>query len=508
MNGLKNVFAVAISLSVLVSGSLFAEDDVPENIFRWAADLESGAPHAFNPPWDPSLLVGAEKDLADSIAKKLNKTPVFFNNTWDGLIPGLNRNLYDAVIGGVEVTPEHQQALNLSIPYYITHGQLVVHKNSDIKDLASCDCCKIGVLKNTVTAGIVRDRDNLHLVQYTTEINAFLDIANGRLDGFLIDAPIAMYYAVMDPNLKLVGGAEGKIEYAVAMREADNELTAQVNAAIQEMIESGELRQIFETWNMWSPQVAAYYKDDRIVDIQPVNYEKFTKYFRFNPEGFQAKVRQYLSYLPALGRGALMTIQISICSMLLAIVVGFFLAIVRIYGALPVAALSRLYIEIVRGTPLLIQLYFIFYGLPSIGITLEPFTAGIVALGLNYAAFEAENYRAGILSVHQGQMEAARALGMTHWQGLRHVVIPQAFHVILPPVTNDFISLLKDSSLVSVITIIDLTFAYNLLSTTYYNYFGVGIMVAVIYLLMGLPFVQLARWAERRLRKEQRRSRV
>lgn len=147
---------------------------------------------------------------------------------------------------------------------------------------------------------------------------------------------------------------------------------------------------------------------------------------------------------------------------------------------------------------MLIQLFFIFYGLPNVGIKLSPFMAGVIGLGMNYAAYEAENYRAGLLAVPRGQMEAALALSMTRWQALRHVVVPQAFRVVIPPVTNDFISLLKDSSLVSIITMVDLTKAYGQIAATYYDYFGTGIMVAIIYLLLGLPFVRLSKWAERK----------
>ena len=153
----------------------------------------------------------------------------------------------------------------------------------------------------------------------------------------------------------------------------------------------------------------------------------------------------------------------------------------------------------VRGTPLLIQVLFIFYGLPAFGIRLSPFMAGLLSLGLNYAAYEAENYRAGLLSVPRGQMEAAIALNMTHWQALRLVIVPQAFRTVVPVMTNDFISLLKDSSLVSVITLTELSQTYVRLSSTYYDYFGTGIMVGLAYLLLGLPFVRLARMAERRL---------
>ena len=120
----------------------------------------------------------------------------------------------------------------------------------------------------------------------------------------------------------------------------------------------------------------------------------------------------------------------------------------------------------------------------------------LVGLGLNYAAYEAENYRAGILAIPRHQLEAALALGMSRLQALRHIIIPQAIRIIIPPVTNDFISLLKDSSLVSVITLVELTKVYGQLASTYYDYFGIGMLVAVMYFLIGLPFVRLSRFAE------------
>ena len=161
----------------------------------------------------------------------------------------------------------------------------------------------------------------------------------------------------------------------------------------------------------------------------------------------------------------------------------------------------------VRGTPLLIQVLFIFYGLPEFGISLTPFLAGVVSLGMNYAAYEAENYRAGLQSVAHGQMEAALALNMTHAQALRYVVVPQAFRLVMPVMTNDFISLLKDSSLVSVITLTELTQTYIRLSSSYFDYFGTGLMVGAAYLLLGLPFVRLARMAEKKLAQPHMRRR-
>jgi polar amino acid transport system substrate-binding protein len=175
---------------------------------------------------------------------------------------------------------------------------------------------------------------------------------------------------------------------------------------------------------------------------------------------------------------------------------GLLITLIRLYSPGPIAILATFYVEAVRGTPLLIQLLLIFYGLPNLGIELSPMVAAVIGLGCNYAAYEAENYRAGIQSIPSTQMDAAFALGFSKWQSLRHIILPQSFRVILPPITNDFISLLKDSSLVSVITMVELTKTYNQLASTYFDYFGLGLLVAVMYFLIGLPFVWFSKRVE------------
>jgi polar amino acid transport system substrate-binding protein len=157
------------------------------------------------------------------------------------------------------------------------------------------------------------------------------------------------------------------------------------------------------------------------------------------------------------------------------------------------------FIEVIRGTPLLIQLFIIFYGLPAIGIRLSPFMAAVIGLAINYAAYEAENYRAGIESIPKGQLDAALALGLTRMQTIRRIILPQAVRLVIPPVTNDFIALLKDSSLVSVITMVELTKVYGQLASTYYDYIGIGLLTAAIYFVLGLPIARLSRFLEARL---------
>jgi polar amino acid transport system substrate-binding protein len=186
--------------------------------------------------------------------------------------------------------------------------------------------------------------------------------------------------------------------------------------------------------------------------------------------------------------------------MALAILLGIFITLTRLYGTAPLSAVAASYVEIYRGTPLLIQLFILYYGLPNIGIVLSPLAAAIIGLGMNYAAYEAEVYRAGLEAVPKGQMEAALSLGMPRSVALRRVVFPQAFRVCLPAVTNDFIALFKDSSIVSVIAMVELTKTYGILAATTLRYFELGLIVAVLYFGMSYPLSILARKLERKLK--------
>ncbi|MGL4463735.1 MAG: amino acid ABC transporter permease, partial [Planctomycetia bacterium] len=150
---------------------------------------------------------------------------------------------------------------------------------------------------------------------------------------------------------------------------------------------------------------------------------------------------------------------------------------------------------------LMLQLYAIFFLLPQIGIQVEPLTAAILGLSLNYAACEAEIYRAGLQAVPGGQMEAALALGMSRWQAVYRVVLPQATRIVIPPVANDFIFLFKDTSVCSVVTVVELTKTYSVMSQTSGAYAELAALTAILYLAMSYPLSLFARWLERKLRQ-------
>ena len=199
-------------------------------------------------------------------------------------------------------------------------------------------------------------------------------------------------------------------------------------------------------------------------------------------------------YLPRLLDAAWVTIVLSVASMPIAMGLGLLIAIGRLYGPRPLGVLLTGYVELIRGTPLMLQLFVLFYLL-----RLPPWIAAIGGLAINYSAYEAEIYRAGLQAIPAGQMEAALALGMSRWMALRRVIVPQAVRIVIPPVTNDFIALFKDTSVCSVITLVELTKEYSILANSTGGAIEFALAAAALYMLMSVPLSWFSRWSERRL---------
>ena len=509
IHGIRQTILAVIAFFLICFPALLHAD---ENVLRWAAATDSNAPYGFYS--SKNKLTGFEYDIIQALAEEMGKKPVFVPNSWDGLIAGLGRGMYDAVICGIEITPEKAGEVLFSNPYYVTFEQFVDRKGSPpVTSLTQLAGKEIGTLAQTAALAMLEKTPGVIVRPYPEEVNAYQDVANGRLFGVLLDYPIAKYYAAPNPNLQFSGPPFGQITYGMAFAKTNTALQEEVNTALQSLVKKGTMRDILSRWGLWTPTIAGAFGQPEEPSLPDTKYMAFVA-AHSEKATLWTRLLRYAANWKLLLDATLLTLSVSIVGMCLAIGAGFTLAIMRVFGPWPLRWVSTLFIEVVRGTPLLIQLFIIFYGLPTLGVVfghpdfgikLPPFWAGVIGLGLNYAAYEAENYRAGLLAIPRGQMEAARALGLTHAQGLRYVVIPQSFRLVLPPVTNDFISLLKDSSLVSMVSLIDLTGAYNRIATQTFDYFGTGLLVAAIYLLIGLPFVRLARWTEQRLAVDTRR---
>jgi ectoine/hydroxyectoine ABC transporter permease protein EhuC len=198
-------------------------------------------------------------------------------------------------------------------------------------------------------------------------------------------------------------------------------------------------------------------------------------------------VRGASAYLPQLLQGAVVTIELTISAMALSLLLGLVVALARITRAKAVRAVATFYVEVIRGTPCLLQLFYIYYVLPLFGVKLPPLLAGIIGLTINYSAYISEVYRAGITAVAKGQLEAAQALGMSRTLMMRLIILPQAIRIVVPPLGNHFIGLFKDSALASIVSAPELLFSGQVIAATNFQYFTVFTIIGLIYLVLSYP---------------------
>lgn len=206
------------------------------------------------------------------------------------------------------------------------------------------------------------------------------------------------------------------------------------------------------------------------------------------------------NWMPQLLWGLVVTLEITALCIAMGIVFGLLLAMARLYGQRPIYWLATVYINFFRGTPILVQLFIVYYGLPSMGMDFSPFVAGVLALGLNTSAYQAEYFRGAIQSLPAGQMLAARSIGMSRAVALRWIVLPQALRLVIPPWSNELILMLKYSSIVFFATVTDLMGAGRIIAGETFRYFEVFILVALMYLAIVLLLSTGLRWLEARLR--------
>jgi polar amino acid transport system permease protein len=209
-------------------------------------------------------------------------------------------------------------------------------------------------------------------------------------------------------------------------------------------------------------------------------------------------------FLPILLRGLTLTILVTLGSLVLSTLAGLIWALMRVSGKPPLQWTARIIVNVIRGIPIIVQLFYIYFVLPQFGLTLSAVQAGIIGLGLAYSAYQAENFRAGIEAVDSGQVEAAQSIGMGWVLMMRRVILPQAVKIVLPPYGNTMVMMLKDSSQASTITVAELALQGQLVASSTFKYTTVFTLVAVLYLCMSVPLILLADWMEARFRKGRR----
>jgi len=203
-------------------------------------------------------------------------------------------------------------------------------------------------------------------------------------------------------------------------------------------------------------------------------------------------------YLPLLGKGALITVEVFVCSLAVATLLGMVWALMRVSGVRSLMQFSKVLINVIRGIPILVQLFYIYFVFPEIGVQLSAFQAGVIGLGFAYSCYMAEVFRSGIEAVDPGQVEAAQSLGMRRALILWRVVLPQAFKISLPPYGNTCIMMLKDTSQTSIITVAELSFQGKLIASSTFKNTEIFTLVALWYLVMCVPLILIVGQLEKK----------
>ena len=436
---------------------------------RWAGDLQGGEPYVFRDPRDPSKLVGFEVEIMRALAPRLGVRERFVQNDWSTLVPSLERGDFDLIVNGLEDTEALRARILLSRPYFHFAEQLVVRRGSALRSLDALSGHRVGTLASSLAHQILRAHPAIEIVLYGGQEEPYRDLQLGRTDAVLLDSVIAARYGLTKPDLELADPDVARGTYVMGMRKGDEDLRDALDRELSLLEASGEMQRIFARWGL----------HDLPPSNRPLEMEQPP------PATFdRAQVMLFL-------RGAAVTLGITVVSMALAIPLGLMLALARLYGGAVARGAAHAYIEAFRGSPVLLQLYILYYGIAPL-VHLSAPTAAILGLGLNYGAYEAEVHRAALQAIPSGQSEAASALGMSRALALRLVLLPQAVRTALPAMTNDLIALLKDSSLVSVITVVELTKQMTITAVDVRSWALPGALCAALYFAMSYPLARLA----------------
>lgn len=491
-------------------------DDIrSRGVLKWGADQEGGGPFVYPSESDPDRLVGFEVELAELIAAEIGVKAEFCQGQWDKLPDLVDRGDIDVVLNGYEWTPARADRYGVSVPYYIYELQLLVRKSDPtLKSwndlLVPIDGRKrrVSVLGGAAAQDYVEqfagDQVELSLFDGVTDALRATELATDGIDANVQDLPIWTFYQDGFPQLHSVGPPVGRGYYVAIVRKDEANLLRIINRAIINALHDGRLRKIFDKYQLWndtqSMRGLEANADGGFLGDHPVSDDTGSTGTETYHEVRKWDVIRQRGWLLVASAGV--TVALSVCAMPLAIAVGLTMALLRLYGPRWSGRLAGAYVEVVRGTPLVLQLYVIFFLLPEIGISINAFVAAVLGLALNYSAYEAEIYRAGLQAIPKGQMEAALSLGMTRNMALRRIIVPQATRIVIPPVTNDFIALFKDTAVCSVITVVELSKQYYIQARSTGAILELGLLTALLYLLMSYPLSILAAHLERRLARE------
>ncbi|WP_445637743.1 ABC transporter substrate-binding protein [Nostoc sp. DSM 114161] len=427
-------------------------------------------------------LQGFSIDLMNAIATAANFKVNFQSLPFDGIIPALQAKTVDAAISSITITEERAKTISFSRPYFKAGLAIAIRAdNQNITGFDSLKNQKIAVQIGTTGAAKAKSIPGVQIRSFDSAPLALQELLNGNVDAVINDAPVTLY-AINTGNLKGIKVVEKLLTeefYGIATAKNSPYLTL-INEGLNNVLKNGTYSQVYQKWFKAEPPSSL-----------PVTSPFENQTSAGVPQIFTS-INVILQAVPTLFQGALVTLQLTILSVVFGLIGGSLIGIIRLSHIAPLRWLARAYVDFFRGTPLLVQIFMIYFGLPAIlqqlgsTFTFDRLVAGVIALSLNSAAYIAEVVRAGIQSIEVGQSEAARSLGLSSVQTMRFVIFPQAFRRMIPPLGNEFISLLKDTSLVAVIGFEELFRKGQLIVADNYRAFEIYAGVAVVYLCLTL----------------------
>lgn len=437
---------------------------------------------------------GYDVQIAKRIAEGLGKKAVAVKTEWDGLVFSVNSGKIDAIMAGMSPTAERAKEIDFSDAYYNSDLTLVVKDGgafSEAKSLADFKGAKVVAQLNTFHDTVVDQIPGVEHMEPMADFSSMrVAVQSGKADAYVAEKPEGMTAEKAGADLKMIlleDGFKTSVEdtaIAIGLKKGNPDL-AKMNEILASI--SQEERDEIMT------NILAFQEGGQKMGFLASMKDIFLK----NKEGFI--------------KGTAVTLLISLVGTMIGLLIGMLIGVIRTIpdGSNPLSnfflgllkALMNIYVQVLRGTPMIVQSMLLYFGLLQFaGIDLKPLTAAFIVVSINTGAYMAEVVRGGIGSIDKGQFEACQALGMSHFQTMRYVVLPQAFRNIIPSVGNEFIVNIKDTSVLNVISVSELFFTTKSIAGANLKYFETYLITSAIYLILTLSIAGLLHLLERKLR--------
>ncbi|HCC5687854.1 extracellular glutamine-binding protein [Staphylococcus aureus] len=414
---------------------------------------------------------GVDIDLAKKIAKDNNLKLKIVNMSFDSLLGALKTGKIDIIISGMTSTPERKKQVDFSDSYMMTKNIMLVKKDkvNEYKDIKDFNNKKVGAQKGTEQEKIAQTEiENASITSLSRLPDVILALKSGKVEGAVVEKPVAEAYLKQNPKLGIsnVKFNEEEKDTVIAVSKDSPKLLSQINKTIKEV------------------------KDKGLIDKYMTNAANAMN----DDSGFISKYGSFFL------KGIKITILISLIGVALGSILGAFVALMKLSKIKVISWIASIYIEILRGTPMLVQVFIVFFGITAaLGLDISALVCGTIALVINSSAYIAEIIRAGINAVDKGQMEAARSLGLNYRQTMKSVIMPQAIKNILPALGNEFVTLIKESSIVSTIGVGEIMFNAQVVQGISFDPFTPLLVAAALYFVLTFVLTRIMNMIEGRL---------